>query len=133
LGQGQPQARIIDVTPTLAPLTEAVAFEVVYQDWFSQKKTPAKRAIAIRSYFWQLAEFLGRVDMTMRYREEPRHLQEGSLERRPYGAHGQHWAVADQRRRSSSRSSRITEKTIRAGKLTVENAVAGTPAQPPKD
>jgi site-specific recombinase XerD len=33
-------------------------------DWFSQKKTPAKRATAIRSYFRQLAEFLGRVDMT---------------------------------------------------------------------
>jgi hypothetical protein len=41
LGQGQPQARIIDVTPAPASPYRGGRFAVVYQDWFSQKKTPA--------------------------------------------------------------------------------------------
>ena len=65
VGAGQPQARIIDVTPAPARLTEAVAFAVVYEGLVFAEENPAKRAAAIRCcYFRQLAEFLRLDDRT---------------------------------------------------------------------
>jgi integrase len=60
-GRQQPQPPLAPQPAPTASKTDtaAVAFAIVYEDWFTQKKTPTKRAAAIRSYWRQLAEFLG--------------------------------------------------------------------------